>query len=233
MRRLTAILILLLSGWSSLAQFRESPPQNLPLFDDTFWQWGYYFGTTHFDYYIGFKTPENYVRVVPEPGFNVGLISDFRITRMLSIRLEPGVRVSTRHLYFDSAYTGLSGQDTIRKINANYLVLPVMIKFNAHRNGNFRPYVMAGGTYGYNLTSYEFSINDNASGRFRTRKNVFFLEVGVGFEMYMYYFKFTPSIRGIFSLTNEMVPDEDPNSAWTGNMEYMGTRGIYIVLTFE
>ncbi len=227
------LILLLLAGLSSHAQFRDSPPQNLPLFDETFWQWGYYFGTTHFDYYLAFKTKENYIRVAPEPGFHVGLISDFRITRMLSIRLEPGVRVSSRTLYFSSSFTGLTKNDTVRKINANYLVLPVMLKFNAHRNGNFRPYVMLGGTYAYNLTSYENSINDNASGRFRTRTNVYFLEVGVGFEMYMYYFKFTPSIRGVFALNNEFVPDEDPNSPWTGNLEYMGTRGIYIVLTFE
>ena len=47
------------------------------------------------------------------------------------------------------------------------------------------------------------------------------------------YFKFTPSIRGVFALTDELVPDEDPNSPWTGNIDSMKTRGIFINFTFE
>jgi len=49
----------------------------------------------------------------------------------------------------------------------------------------------------------------------------------------MYYFKFTPAIRGVFALTDELVPDQDPNSPWTGHLSGLRTRGIYLVLTFE
>jgi hypothetical protein len=56
-------------------------------------------------------------------------------------------------------------------------------------------------------------------------------------DFYFYFFKFTPSIRGIFAINNELVPDDvrDPqySSPWTGPIDYFGTRGLFLNLTFE
>ena len=57
--------------------------------------------------------------------------------------------------------------------------------------------------------------------------------MGFGIDFYLEYFKFTPSIRGIFAITDELVRDEDPNSPWTGNIDAMRTRGLFINFTFE
>ena len=32
-------------------------------------------------------------------------------------------------------------------------------------------------------------------------------EIGLGLDFYLFYFKFSPSIRGIFSMQNELIPD--------------------------
>jgi hypothetical protein len=34
-------------------------------------------------------------------------------------------------------------------------------------------------------------------------------------------------------MNNELVPDADPNSPWTSNIAYMGTRGFFINFTFQ
>ena len=57
--------------------------------------------------------------------------------------------------------------------------------------------------------------------------------LGFGIDFYTTYFKFSPSIRGIFALTDELVPDNDPASPWTSNINAMRTRGIFINFTFE
>jgi hypothetical protein len=57
--------------------------------------------------------------------------------------------------------------------------------------------------------------------------------LGFGIDFYLEYFKFTPSIRGVFGLTDELVRDNDPNSIWTGNIETMRTRGLFVNFTFE
>jgi len=60
-----------------------------------------------------------------------------------------------------------------------------------------------------------------------------YYELGVGIDFYLYWFKFTPSIRGVFSLKDELIRDEDPNSPWTGNVVSMKTRGVFINFTFQ
>lgn len=58
------------------------------------------------------------------------------------------------------------------------------------------------------------------------KQNVYGYELGFGIDLYTEYFKFTPSIRGVFALTDELVPDNDPNSPWTGNIAAMRTRAF-------
>ena len=65
-----------------------------------------------------------------------------------------------------------------------------------------------------------------------TKSNQFY-EVGFGIDFYLFFFKFTPSIRGVFALNNEVVRDNDPNSPWTSNISSMKTRGMFINFTFQ
>lgn len=60
-----------------------------------------------------------------------------------------------------------------------------------------------------------------------------YYEVGFGIDFYLEYFKFSPSIRGVFSLNDELIRDNDPNSPWTSSVEAMQTRGIFINFTFH
>ncbi|NPA43772.1 MAG: PorT family protein [Chlorobi bacterium] len=224
------IFLSIISLHGAFAQFKPEAPRNIPQYDEVFWQWGYYFGLTYMGFKTTYTTPRHEIYVYPEVGFNVGLTSDFKLTRMWSFRTEPGLIFAYRKLifnYLDDPY------DRIRYVRSSYIFVPALIKFNALRNGNFRPYVTGGIIWAYNLNSFENSVNDNASGIFRLKRQSWMWTVGMGFEMYLYYFKFTPSIRGVFSMTNEFVPDTDPQSPWTRNLEFMGTQGVYLVLTFE
>ena len=63
--------------------------------------------------------------------------------------------------------------------------------------------------------------------------NTFYYEVGFGIDLYLPYFKFSPSIRGVFALSDELVRDEDPNSLYTSNIEVMQSRGIFLNFTFQ
>ena len=68
--------------------------------------------------------------------------------------------------------------------------------------------------------SNEKNLEDNSSGQFRTKRNVFFYELGFGIDLYLEWFKFTPSIRGVFAISDELVRDDDPLSPWTGNVRF-------------
>ncbi len=84
-----------------------------------------------------------------------------------------------------------------------------------------------------NLSSNEDNPEDNSNGQFRTTKNSIFYELGFGIDFYLYNFKFTPSIRGLFGINDELVKDEDPSSPWTTNIGSMRTRGVFINFTFQ
>jgi len=80
--------------------------------------------------------------------------------------------------------------------------------------------------------------NRDENGEFRMTKHNFMYEVGFGVDFYMYFFKFTPSIRGVFAMNNELVNDSKPlnpaySSPWTGPIDFLGTRGVFLNLTFE
>lgn len=84
-----------------------------------------------------------------------------------------------------------------------------------------------------NLASNEKNPEDNFEGKFRMTRGTGYYELGFGIDLYLYYFKFSPSIRGVFASSNELVPDDDPNSPWTSNISALQTRGIFLNFTFQ
>lgn len=111
--------------------------------------------------------------------------------------------------------------------------MPLLLKFSALRTGNIRPYLLAGLSESLNLGSRETSKEDNYEGTFRMKKWTSNYELGVGIDLYFEHFKFSPSIRGVFGLQDELVRDYNPNSQFTGNIESINTRGIFVNFTFH
>ena len=225
----TSLMILLTVAMSN-AQFNENPILNKQNEDKKLLNWGYFLGLNQYDFKFEYKDNAQDILVSKSFGFNVGLIGEMRINEFLDLRFEPGLHYSTRLLGFP----GFDNErDAIREVKSTYINFPILLKYSAKRFGNWKPFLIAGGSRSLNLGSNEASLDDNSAGTFRMKKWVYNYELGFGIDFYLEYFKFTPSIRGVFALTDELVPDEDPNSPWTGNIESMKTRGIFINFTFE
>ncbi|MGV8944973.1 MAG: porin family protein [Lutibacter sp.] len=192
--------------------------------------WGYFLGLNMKDYKISYKTNNGFIVSTPSMGFEVGLIGDLRLTNNLSLRLEPGLSSNSKELIFRNTPKVL---DSIRSANSTYFRVPLLLKFNTNRFNNLRPYLVGGVSYDYNFSSNQDNPEDNSGGEFRAKKNNFSYEMGVGVDFYLPYFIFSPSIRGIFAINNELKRDDEPNSPWTGNVDYFGTRGIFIKFAFH
>ena len=204
----------------------------LQTFDEKPFHYGFYLGFNQNDFKINLN--QNLINAnitaTANVGFNIGLIADFRINNNLNLRVEPGLISNTRTLNF----THLNKiQDNSREVGSTYLHVPLVLKFSTNRIGNIRPYLLAGISYDYNISSSEKDSDDNAAGVFRMNTSNFMYEVGVGVDFYMYFFKFSPSIRGVFALNNEVKYDNDPNSQWTAPLNFLGTRGIFVNFAFE
>lgn len=212
------------------AQFNERPVMNKENEDKKFLNYGYFLGFNQHDFKFDYANNGRDVLVSKTIGFNVGLIGELRLNQFLDIRIEPGLHFAPRTLGFP----GFDNQrDALREVKSTYISFPLLLKASTKRIGNWKPFVIGGGSMALNLGSNEASLDDNFAGTFRMTKWVYNYELGFGIDFYLEYFKFSPSIRGVFALTDELIRDNDPNSPWTGNIDAMQTRGIYINFTFE
>ena len=205
-------------------------------FDKPQLSWGYYLGMNNYDYNFDYISDTYDIQTEKSFGFNVGLIGNFRISDYFDIRFEPGLVMSNRNLVFNPAQFGeteFNQNQHLREIKSTYIHFPLLLKISSKRLNNFKPYVLAGVSTALNLSSKENNVDDNSLGQFRTKKNVFFYEIGFGIDLYLEWFKFSPSIRGVFALSDEHVDDNDPFSPWTSNIDFMKTSGILLNFTFQ
>jgi hypothetical protein len=226
------ILLLIVSSFTSQAQKRGffNHFENLQWFDQQKFSYGYTIGLVQYGFKTSFKTPYEHIEVQDQGGFSVGILGTYNYNKNLSLRFEPNLAFGTRKLTFKNLITDF---DRNREVKSTYINLPLLIKFNANRHLNMRPYLAAGVGLAYNLNSNEDNPDDNSQGVFRMNKNSYFYELAFGVEFYTANFKVTPSIRGIFNFKNEVIPDADQNSPWTSNIDEMMTRAIMFKLTFE
>ena len=237
MRSIIFVLFLLATFGNVYGQlFTKKKVVNNENFDKPSLSWGYYLGLNNYDYNFDYQSNIADIQTEKSFGFNVGLIGNFRISDFFDIRLEPGLVMSNRNLIFDPVqFSEVDFNENIhtREIKSTYIHIPLLLKISTKRVNNFKPYLLGGISTAINLSSKENSVDDNSLGQFRTKKSVFFYELGFGIDLYLEWFKFSPSIRGVFALSDEHVKDNDPTSPWTSNIEFMKTSGILINFTFQ
>ena len=210
--------------------------ENLPTFDDRKIHYGFYLGINQNDFKLNLRNSQVFnadISVEPTYGFNVGLIAELRLHKNLSVRLEPGLVSNSKNIIFNHLKNSSNPQDSIREVGSTYLHFPVVFKFSTDRYKNIRPYLLGGVSLDYNFSSNEANQDDNSAGQFRMQTTNFMYEVGVGIDIYLAFFKFSPSIRGVFAINNEIKYDDDPNSKWTAPINFMGTRGVFLNFAFE
>ena len=237
MKKVLFILIFLFSiniGYSQL--FTKKKVLNNENFDKPSISWGYFLGLNNYDFNFDYKNDLEDIQTEKSFGFNVGLIGNVRINDYLDFRFEPGLVMSKRSLIYDPTNFNDTEFNPIqhqRDIKSTYIHFPLLLKISTKRVNNIKPYITGGFSAAINLSSKEKSLDDNNLGQFRMKKNTFFYELGFGIDFYLEWFKFSPSIRGIFAISDELVPDEDPLSPWTSNIEFMKTSGIVLNFTFQ
>lgn len=210
--------------------FSKDPIVNLENWDKQRTYWGYYLGFNSYDFKFDYQSPNQEILVNKNTGFNVGLIGDLRLQEYINLRFEPGLSFTQRNL----TYTNIvDPNDARREVKSTYIHFPLLLKFSAKRTGNIRPFVLGGVSRTLNLSSNSKLLDDNAQEIFRVKKWTNNYELGLGIDLYTEYFKFTPSIRGVFGLGDELIRDNAANSPWTGNINSMSTRAVFINFTFQ
>jgi hypothetical protein len=235
MKKILFLALLLFYALPGSAQFfgKEGVVNN-PNFDMQRFSWGYFLGFNTYDFDVDYKnykaspaTGKDF-SVDRTIGFNVGLVGNMRLSEHLDLRLEPGVSFNRINFQFTKA-----DSKTFREINSTFVHIPLLLKFSTTRINNYKPFVVGGVSTSINLSSNENNPDDNDDGQFRMTTNNYYYEIGFGIDLYLYYFKFTPSIRGIFAINDEFVRDDNPNNFYSGNVDKMSSRGVFVNFTFQ
>lgn len=240
MKKTIVLLLILFSvkGQSQLynSLFSKDPIVNLENFQKQKLYFGFYLGLNSFDFKIDYKNnlpTENDIVVKKTTGFNVGLVADIKLQEHISLRFEPGLYYTKRDLVYPDNYQISNGKT--REVNSTYLHFPLLIKFLATRTGNVRPYLLGGASATLNLSSNSKLDEDNLSSTtFRVKSWTQNYEMGFGIDIFSEYFIFSPSIRGVFGINDELIRDKiGDSSPYTGNIQSLKNRAIFINFTFH
>lgn len=132
-------------------------------------------------------------------GFNVGVLGETRLSEHFQFRIAPTLSFGTRHLSFHnmdgSAPDSLVARSQTMK--TVYISCALDMIFGSKRNGNHRPYLMAGINPAINLSGKD---NDYI----KLKKYDVFAEFGLGCDFYLPFFKLRPELKFMYGLANSL-----------------------------
>lgn len=171
------------------------------------------------------------------PGFHVGFITDLRLCKYLNLRFCPGLQFSNRTLTYkteDGSAVGTVDKKFGSKLDVLSIpiYLPLYLKWSAEREGNFRPYVIAGGGASFNVSrDREKPVLLNVMD--------YFAEVGFGCDLYFRWFKFCPEITYRIGFADQLCPADQrmelpPTEAfYTNALSRLTSHTICLTFNFE
>lgn len=143
------------------------------------------------------------IKGINYPGFGVGGIMNVRLGDYWDFRTMVNIQFVERQLdyYFND------GRIENVKLSSTYMEIPLLLKYKSARHKNTRVYVVAGTTYRYDFASDIHTDRSNTKPIVALYPSTFSYDVGMGFDFYFPYFKFSPEFRVSTGLGNAKVVD--------------------------
>ena len=163
-----------------------------------------------------------------EPGFSVGILGEFYLTKHLALRLIPTMHFGTKNMTYRNAK---NNERQYQSIKSTYISLPIDIKFSAERFNNYRPYAMVGVNPMLDLTV-------TRQQQLLLKKFDCYLEAGFGCDFYWPWFKFIPEIKFCYGLFNIIDKNRDDMTdasqlIFTESVDKGRSKMIVFTLYFE
>ena len=165
-------------------------------------------------------------------GFSVGVLADLRLSQHLNLRFTPTMHFGAKHLsFYNMSELTPEGRllEMTQDMKSTYISFPLGLKFSAERWNNYRPYMIAGVSQLINLTSKNQDF-------LQLKRTDTMLEIGLGCDLYLPFFKLIPELKFCYSLTNALDTShanelQDTNKRMYANAVKSGQTKM-IVLTF-
>lgn len=234
------------------AYSQKATVKNRPEYDDKPLQFGYMLGLNVMDFSFG----RNYTYNSGEglyadqasyaPGFQVGMVVDFRLGEYLNLRLQPGFNFGQRNVsFFEMGKDADNNPTTMLLVNtfdleSSMLDFPVLLKYKAKRINNYRPYVIGGASVRYDLASkkeYDESNTDESNNEYLMLKPFdVYAEMGFGIDYYLPYFKFTTELKlslGFLNMLNTLKPKNEAGHIYVNSLNRLNSKIIMFSVYFQ
>ncbi len=228
------LMLFIFSTNHSQAQLNNSPI-NLPKYDHQKIHFGFTLGLNSTNFKVtlvpDFKTMDSIYVVESEPvsGLNLGIISNLRLGEYWDLRFIPALSFAQRNLIYQFKYPDSTSAGTTKSVESTYLEFPLDLKFKSKRVTNYRMYVLAGARYSIDMVS-QAKVRDKDKDIVKLKRYDFGYEIGLGFDFYLTYFKFSPEIKMFNGLNNLLVKD---NSRYASPLEKLNSKIFLVSFLFE
>ena len=241
--------ILILSGLFLALTTQAQLAMNRPYVDDKLFHFGFQLGLNFASFGVTDSELPIYNEISGEteiyharvssvmPGFHVGFVSDLRLCRYLNLRFCPGLQFSSRTLSYKTEsgnpVVGTPGKNGATvDVLAIPVYLPLYLKWSAAREGNYRPYVIAGG-------GASFNVSRDRDKPVLLNLMDYFCEIGFGVDLYFQWFKFCPEITYRIGFANQLCPADQrmelvPQDAfYTNSISRLTNHCVCLTFNFE
>jgi hypothetical protein len=201
----------------------------------------YYFGLT-----LGYNTStlhlsksSNFLQsdsiMIAEPkssgGIAMGLLATARLSDHFQVRVNPQLIIGgSKYIAFKLGATKAGESSTQNQVLPSTLVsMPLQLKFNSDRIGNFRTYLVGGIKYDIDLSSN--SSARNVEDMIKLKRYDFGFELGLGFNFYLPFVTISPEIKISNGLSD--LHQRDPALKYSNNLEKILSRMVVFSLHFE
>ena len=230
-----------------IRSYAQEDVKNLPKYDRQFpVQFNQTFGL-HFGFSLGlnvahfrtqlvddFRFRDTVFSVTPHgvAGLNLGIIFNLHMGDKFDLRFIPGLAFTQRNLEYNLIYPDsvrLNNETITKKVESTYLEFPLDLKFKSARINNYRVYVVAGAKYGIDMIS-QAKVEAKDKEIVKLDHFDYGYEIGLGFDFYMTYFKFSPEIKMFNGLNNLLVQD---NRTFSKPLKGLYSKTFLVSFTFE
>lgn len=239
MRKFLFFLLIIIS-FSLSAQ--EKKIQNLPDFEYKWFHLGFTVGTNVMNFSITkadnffSETEFNQIYAIQNrsiPGFQLGPVSDLHLGEYFDFRLLIILSFGQRNLDYYIVENPLAPNPVLTvhtmKLASTYLEFPLLFKYKAARLNNFKPYLVAGINPKIDLAAQK-KIKEEEMPKIRLKNIDLAWEAGLGIDIYLPYFKFSPEIKYSCGLNNMVVRD---NTQFTSSIKHLNSNIWSLSLHFE
>ena len=146
------------------------------------------------------------------------------------MRFLPGVSFGQRNLTF---YKNQQLYNDQQKLESSFLEFPVLLKTKGDRLNNFRPYLVGGLNFRYDLAGRK-EYDDSEEVYLRLHRGDLYYEIGAGLDIYLPFFKLAIELKMSNGFRDVLVRDPAPgHPEYVNAIDHLRSRIWVVAFHFE